>query len=150
MSPTRRASSGRSTPKRKKVPESEPEHNSDDGDASSRDYEDDARALDSDAIDEDDFPVKKPKPMRSLPKKKAPSQKEPPKKRRKRAHGSDEDDDLELEDGQQVVGTIVNAPTTGQGTSQLSHTCPLRSTSSSPTWTDIPEYIQFPVGAETA
>lgn len=102
--------------------------------AGDNDEEVNASDLDSDAIDDSDFgkpnsrsPVKKRKrgnisasgspgkksnaSSSSSPKRKsAPSS---PAKRRKR---KDEDsDDEELKDGQEVVGTVVEAPKTGQG-----------------------------------
>ncbi|EMD36777.1 hypothetical protein CERSUDRAFT_83800 [Gelatoporia subvermispora B] len=80
--------------------------------------EDDA-SLDSDALDEE--PARKggqkrkaaPRPVTKNGK--ASPKKSSPRKRRKKADDSDEDDDdLELQEGQEIVGVVVKAPKTGR------------------------------------
>jgi len=72
--------------------------------------EDDDQALDSDNLDDDDDDGKKGEVKRR--RKKA----SPAKSRKRRKGGSDEEEsDLELKEGQEVVGKIVRAPKTGQG-----------------------------------
>jgi hypothetical protein len=100
--------------KRKKVDSKSEDHGGDDGDAfespvSDQDS-DEVKALNSDNLDddEDDSPQKPKQSKRSSTKKK---RKVPPKKRQRK-----NDSDDELEDGQEVVGAIVTAPTTGRGT----------------------------------
>ncbi|KAK0226471.1 hypothetical protein IW262DRAFT_1362217 [Armillaria fumosa] len=61
----------------------------------------DEEEFNSDALDDDDD---------DKPKKKKKS----PKKKRKVASDEDEESDLELEEGQQVVGVVIDAPKTGQ------------------------------------
>lgn len=98
--------------KRRKSPEEDEEE--DEGD-----FQDNV-SLDSDALD-DDPPAKSPK-QRGKPKSKSTSspKKSSPKKRRKVAKEDDDDDEisLELEDGQEVVGRVVQAPKTGRGLSR--------------------------------
>ncbi|KAI0357690.1 hypothetical protein OH77DRAFT_1421782 [Trametes cingulata] len=102
----------------------------DEGDAF-REEEDvsEPESLDSEALDEDDLedtkkkrkrtgstskksPAKKSTPKKVSPKKTSAS---PRKKRKIAQEDADEDeDDLELEDGQEVVGVVVQAPKTGR------------------------------------
>lgn len=64
----------------------------------------DEEEFNSDALDDDED---------NKPKKKKKS----PKKKRKVADDDDEGSDLELEEGQQIVGVVIDAPKTGQGAS---------------------------------
>ncbi|KAF9652261.1 hypothetical protein BDM02DRAFT_2901205 [Thelephora ganbajun] len=74
--------------------------------------EDDVQALDSDNLD-DDAEMAKQEKKKGVKRKKDPS---PIKrrKRRKKAGSEEEESDLELKEGQVVVGKIVRAPKTGQ------------------------------------
>ena len=77
------------------------------------DSEDQVQALDSDNLDDDSADMQKQAETKRKKKKKSPTK---PKKRRKRAARSEEEEsDLELKEGQVVVGRIVRAPKTGQG-----------------------------------
>ena len=82
--------------------------------------EDDVQVLDSDNLDDDSDTVtaKRGKKAGQTRKKNASPTK--PRKRKKKAV-SDEENDLELKEGQQVVGKIVRAPKSGQGEFQMSH-----------------------------
>lgn len=91
----------------------------DQGDAFETSSEDDEVALDSDNLDDDEEEVTVKKSKKRSPSKSKPTPKKTPsKKRRKKA--ADSEEELELEEGQQVVGAIVRAPTTGLG-DLLSH-----------------------------
>ncbi|KZT63515.1 hypothetical protein DAEQUDRAFT_815601 [Daedalea quercina L-15889] len=80
-----------------------------------RDEDDDEPSLDSDALDEDDDVGAKRKRGRPSVTKKATPKKGSPKKKRKQDEGSeDEDGELDLKDGQEVVGVVVQAPKTGR------------------------------------
>jgi hypothetical protein len=83
--------------------------------------DEDPYAVDSDTLDAD-VPVKKTRTS------KVASKKPPAKKRRKKARSEDEDSELELEEGQQIVGTVIRAPTTGRGvySSTSTYVCKLR------------------------
>ena len=70
-------------------------------------------AMDSDALDDEDNDFKSRKRKRgSLTKKKAS-----PAKRKKVEE--EDDDGLDLKEGQEVVGTIIQAPTAGRGACSL-------------------------------
>jgi hypothetical protein len=71
--------------------------------------EDDVQALDSDNLDEADT-AKRGRKTGTKRRKKASLSKP-----RKRAGSGGETSDLELKEGQEVVGKIVRAPKTGQG-----------------------------------
>lgn len=117
----------------------------------------DASSMDSDAIDDADFGVstKNDKKRKRASVKRSPATPTPKKSRsntKKSASKSrtaeDEDEFDDLEDGQEIVGTVVQAPKTGRGIIILA---PLNSQSfNSPppllstTWTNISEYIKFP------
>jgi len=70
--------------------------------------EDDVQALDSDNLDDDDADT-------AGAKRKKRSSAAKPRKRRKERASEGEESDLELKEGQEVVGKIVRAPKTGQG-----------------------------------
>src|SRR5882672_2902617 len=72
---------------------------------------DDAEALDSDALDDDEASTRK---IKRFPNKKPSPRKAPPRKRKRKADSEDGDPSA-LEDGQEVVGTIVRASTSGRG-----------------------------------
>lgn len=72
--------------------------------------EDDVQALDSDNLDDDDDDAD----TAGAKRKKRPSAARP-RKRRREAASEEEESDLELKEGQEVVGKIVRAPKTGQG-----------------------------------
>ena len=80
-------------------------------------------SLHSDTLDDDTLPDKSVKRKRvSSPSKTKSKSKKSPKKAnsRKKRKTKDEDDeedpdDIELEDGQEIVGVVVKAPTTGLG-----------------------------------
>ncbi|THH26404.1 hypothetical protein EUX98_g7784 [Antrodiella citrinella] len=94
-----------------KVAPSEP----DSGDAGDDAYEsDDDASLHSDALDEDVAPSKKRK--RASPKKVSGKEKKKKSSPRQKKVNEDEDDedDLELDEGQEVVGVVVSAPKTGR------------------------------------
>lgn len=123
--------------------------------------EDDA-SLHSDALDDDEGTKIVPKrgqkrkvasrsPVKSAAT--ASPKKASPKKRRKKTEDSnDEDDDLLLEDGQEIVGVVVKAPTTGRGTSTSSSVKKAAFTlvSRSSTGADISEHPQLPLAAPEA
>ncbi|KZT08078.1 uncharacterized protein LAESUDRAFT_724064 [Laetiporus sulphureus 93-53] len=84
-----------------------------------QDEDEDETELDSDALDEDsDGPSRKRKrASKSLVNKRSPkSQKASPRKRRMKARheSEDEEDGLDLKEGQEVVGVVVKAPKTGR------------------------------------
>ncbi|KAG6899659.1 hypothetical protein C0993_008235 [Termitomyces sp. T159_Od127] len=87
-------------------------------------------AYDSDTLDKDDFPVGAKRkrnasgsvlnPSRSAKKTKtAAFQKRKAKSKKNEDRDEDEPDDLNLKDGQEVIGVVVQAPKTGQGASFL-------------------------------
>jgi len=80
----------------------------------SSDSESERVELDSDALDEsDDVQPKRKKPKRTVP---SPSKsKRTPKRRSKKDSESSEEERPELQDGQEIVGHVVKAPTTGLG-----------------------------------
>ncbi|OBZ77021.1 hypothetical protein A0H81_03117 [Grifola frondosa] len=87
----------------------------------SDDDDDDTASLHSDALDEDENFVSEGKAKRSqkrkrtsLSKARTSPKKSSPRKKRKKTAESDEDDTLGLEEGQEVVGTVVRAPKTGR------------------------------------
>ncbi|TCD60435.1 hypothetical protein EIP91_010066 [Steccherinum ochraceum] len=82
-------------------------------------YKDDAseaESLHSDALDDDDdFDTSPKKRKRASGSLKKASKKSTSKKKRKTTEDDDEEeDDLELEDGQEIVGVVVKAPKTGR------------------------------------
>ena len=78
------------------------------------DEDDDLKSMDSDALDDDELSSKSRKRKRASPAKKTHSKKQSPKKKKK--DNDDEfEDDFELQEGQEVVGTVVQAPKTGRG-----------------------------------
>ena len=90
------------------------------------DDDDDAVSLHSDALDDDEFEVsrssrkkgsKSPSKKKSESKAASPSKKVNPKTRslKKRRKDDDEDDEEDFDDGLEIVGTVVQAPTTGLG-----------------------------------
>ncbi|KAI0342469.1 hypothetical protein BDW22DRAFT_1357821 [Trametopsis cervina] len=89
----------------------------DEEDASEEDGEDeeDAFSLDSDALDEDPPPRAKParKAASSGSKAKASPKKTSPKKKKRKASPDAESSD-DLEEGQEIVGVVVQAPKTGR------------------------------------
>ncbi|EED77629.1 predicted protein [Postia placenta Mad-698-R] len=108
--------------------EEDEERSGSEGDRSDEDVyrsedEEEVESLDSDALDEEsDGGAKGPKKRkRAAPgSKKASPRKASLRKKRKRADESDEDDDdLDLKEGQEVVGIVVKAPTTGWGQNRL-------------------------------
>ncbi|EED79347.1 predicted protein [Postia placenta Mad-698-R] len=104
--------------------EEDEERSGSEGDRSDEDVyrsedEEEVESLDSDALDEEsDGGAKGPKKRKraATSSKKASPRKASLRKKRKRADESDEDDDdLDLKEGQEVVGIVVKAPTTGWG-----------------------------------
>jgi hypothetical protein len=90
----------------------DPESAGEDGDE-----DDDVKSMDSDALDDDELISKTPrKRKRASPVKKTPSKKRSPKKKKK-DNDDESEDDLELQEGQELVGTVVQAPKTGRGVS---------------------------------
>jgi hypothetical protein len=83
----------------------------------------DVQPLDSDALDDDseveETSTRKRKRRVKSPLKKSSTKKGSPKKRKKKNYSSDEAE-LELKEGQEVVGTVVQAPKTGRGASSSS------------------------------
>jgi len=78
--------------------------------------EDDVQALDSDNLDDDDDDADTARRGRKAgAKRKKRSSAAKPRKRRRGAVSEEEESDLELKEGQEVVGKIVRAPKTGQG-----------------------------------
>jgi len=122
------ASSSTSTRKSKKAavvasPEREPESDGDeDGRAKSKEdgvYEDsesDAESLHSDALDEDVAPSKKRKraPTSSSHRRSNGQGKKKTSPRKKRKEADEQEGDLDLEEGQEIVGVVVQAPKTGR------------------------------------
>ena len=115
----------KSNPRHKRKTISEDEDNedtssSDDGDDVYEDPasvvdegdDEDAKSIDSDALDDDETIVGKSRKRKhatftkTSPKKKSP---------RKKGNNDEFDDGLELKEGQEVVGTVVQAPKTGRG-----------------------------------
>jgi hypothetical protein len=85
-----------------------------------KDYEDDVKSLHSDALDDDsDLETKKlaGKRKRASHVKTPRAKGSSPRKRRKNAvnYEDEEGEDYDLKEGQQVVGRVVQAPTTGRG-----------------------------------
>ncbi|KAA1474586.1 hypothetical protein DENSPDRAFT_841191 [Dentipellis sp. KUC8613] len=84
------------------------------------DSEDEEEALNSDALDDDeDFGGANKRKRKAGAKTRSPKDKKakaPPRKRRRKADSEDEQDDdaVELEEGQEVVGVVVQAPKTGR------------------------------------
>lgn len=76
--------------------------------------EDEVQALDSDNLDHDGACTVKGGTKAETKRKRKKNLKKP-EKRRKKARSEDEESDLELKEGQEVVGKIVRAPKTGQG-----------------------------------
>ena len=75
----------------------------------------DVQALDSDNLDDDsDADTARRGRKAGAERKKRPSAAKP-RKRRREAASEEEESDLELKEGQEVVGKIVRAPKTGQG-----------------------------------
>jgi len=90
----------------------EPESAGEDGDE-----DDDVKSMDSDALDDDEPISKTPqKRKRASPVKKTPSKKSSPRKKKK-DNDDEPEDDFELQEGQELVGTVVQAPKTGRGVS---------------------------------
>ncbi|KZP20320.1 hypothetical protein FIBSPDRAFT_696207, partial [Athelia psychrophila] len=87
--------------------------------------EEDTHSLDSDALDEPDEeeePSKSRKRKRALPTKKAQPKKSSPRKKRKSDEVDDSDEEYDLKEGQEIVGTVVEAPKTGRvPPGQVSH-----------------------------
>lgn len=76
--------------------------------------DDNVQALDSDNLDDDKVDTAK-RGKRAVTKRKKRASLTEPKKRRRKV-GSDEiEGDLELKQGQEIVGNIVRAPETGKG-----------------------------------
>ncbi|KII85602.1 hypothetical protein PLICRDRAFT_668628 [Plicaturopsis crispa FD-325 SS-3] len=109
-----RASSKKSSP-RKKATSRKPAKASTDESVSEGDAysESEPESLDSDALDEDDDENVGAKRKRVTKKK---TQKKPsPRKRRKNSDEEEEEgEDIELKEGQKIVGSVVKAPTTGR------------------------------------
>ena len=82
--------------------------------------EDDVRVLDSDNLDDDSDTLTAKRGKKAAPKRKKNASPTKPRKRKKKA-ASDEESDLELKEGQQVVGKVVRAPKSGQGEFQMFH-----------------------------
>ena len=75
-------------------------------------------SIDSDAIDESDFETaaKGGKRKRASTKNGSPKKMKPATKKPRNSKSTDEDEEFDdLEDGQEVVGTVVQAPKTGRG-----------------------------------
>jgi hypothetical protein len=90
----------------------DPESAGEDGDK-----DDDMKSMDSDALDDDELTSETPrKRKRASPVKKSPSKKSSPRKKKK-DNDNESKDDFELQEGQELVGTVVQAPKTGRGVS---------------------------------
>ncbi|KAL6298957.1 hypothetical protein BKA93DRAFT_830289 [Sparassis latifolia] len=79
--------------------------------------DEDVFSLHSDALDDSDaMPKKTPRKRKAKTSMKSSPQKSPSKKKRRRAKESDEEDDgdIDLKDGQEIVGVVVQAPKTGR------------------------------------
>ena len=74
--------------------------------------DDDVQALDSDNLDDDDADTAR---RAGTKRKKNSSATKPPKRRRAAVPEEEDEGDLELKEGQEVVGKIVRAPKTGLG-----------------------------------
>ena len=82
--------------------------------------EDGVQVLDSDNLDDDSDTITAKRGKKAVRERKKNASPTKPRKRQKKAV-SDEESDLELKEGQQVVGKIVRAPKSGQGKFQMSH-----------------------------
>ena len=111
--------------------------------------EDDAGALDSDNLDDSDVDTEKQRKKEGGKRKRkgVPTR---PAKRSRKAELDEEESDLELREGQEVVGKVVRAPKTGQGESQPVRGRIRLDDFSSSARTDLSEHIQFPEPAQTA
>lgn len=86
----------------------------------------DSESADSDALDDSDAPSdKRPSKKRKAP---SPRNKQPVRKRQKpskddksAAEEDEDEDDFELQEGQKIIGSVVQAPKTGRGASRSAH-----------------------------
>ena len=122
---------------------------SEDNDCDNSSAEGDVQALDSDNLDDDD--ADKGKKAGKRRKKVSPIR---ARRRRKEAGSDGEESDLELKEGQEVVGKIVRAPKTGQGEPQLARrealiNSPRRFPASS-SRTDLSEHLRLSESAQPA
>ena len=118
---TKTASRRRTRKQTKREPESnEEESDADEDDAYENESEElsDLESINSDNLDEE-VPVAKPSKRKRGPKsaaKASPKKASAPRKKRKKA---DDDDDeeayIELKEGQEIVGKVIQAPETGRG-----------------------------------
>lgn len=105
------------------------------------------KEYDSDALDDDSEDDVKPTKGKKSPTKPNGRAKQPPKasprKKKKAAEEDYEDSEDDLKEGQEVVGRVVQAPTTGRGPYiiELAYTAP--NSLYSPARTGIEEYIRF-------
>lgn len=96
---------------------------SDDGSDVYEEPEYDVKSLDSDALDDDDDDENESigrsrsrKRKRVSPVKTSPKKATPRKKKKATVEDTDDaDDDFDLKEGQEIVGTVVEAPKTGRG-----------------------------------
>ena len=85
--------------------------------------DEDVEALDSDNLDDDKGDTANRGGKGGAKRKKGASvAKRKAKKRRRKVQSDDDESDLELKEGQEVVGKVVRAPKTGQGSVQISLT----------------------------
>lgn len=112
---------------------------------SDADDEDGGKSMDSDALDDEESIGKSRKRKRAAPSKKSPRKASPRKKTKAAVSEDEEDDDFDLKEGQEVVGTVVQAPKTGRGTRRVIHGLHFlgskTSTSHSTSRADIKEYL---------
>lgn len=148
MPPKSRSKQTTTAQKRKRRDETESE---DDG-YSANFTGDDIQALDSDDLDDEVADTAKRRRKVGTKRKKNPSPTKS-RKRRKKAASEEEESDLELKEGQEVVGKIVHAPKTGLGGLQAFRrrriefeTQRFRSSS----WADISEHARLPEPAQGA
>jgi hypothetical protein len=99
-------------------------------------------ALDSDNLDDDDAGTAKLRKNTGAKRKKKPGPAKPT-KRRKKASSEEEESELELKQGQEVVGKIVRAPKTGQGESNRSDRRSNVTRLCSSSRADLPEHVRI-------
>jgi hypothetical protein len=78
----------------------------------------DEKSLHSDALDEDSdgYARVSGKRKRPTPVKPRGAKGRSPRKRRKSAQGDEDEEEIDLKEGQEIVGKVVEAPKTGRGT----------------------------------
>ena len=131
--------------------ESDAQSDHDESDAYVQDDDSDVESLNSDTLDDPDFDASGRKRKRTVGSKNTSPRKsrffnksasKSPSKKKRAPAGNDEE---EYEEGVEVVGTVVQAPKTGRGTSHLSFLFTANAKYVlSATWSNITKYPEFP------